>query len=71
MATTKMSCAWYRQPAMLVVTGVLVSSVLSGIVIASFAVSGRDPLVVSAADYQKIRDEFRLTEPWAEDHDSP
>ncbi len=53
---------WYRQPAMLLVCGVLISTVISGMTMLFVAANGQDPLVVSKQEYQQIRDDFRLTE---------
>ncbi|MEM9533825.1 MAG: hypothetical protein AAGA23_23100 [Pseudomonadota bacterium] len=53
---------WYRETAMMVVSAVLAFTFASGAVILSVAISNPDPLVVTDSDYQKIRDDFRLTQ---------
>lgn len=62
---------WYQQPAMKVVAGVLISTLMSGVVMLTLALGNNDPLVISDADYQQLRDDFRLTEPRELDGDSP
>ncbi len=63
MNSTQKPTPWHKEPTMQLVAGVLLSTLASGVVMLSLALSGDDPLVVSDQQYQQIRDEFRLTEP--------
>ncbi len=60
---TQIKDKWYRQPAMLVVAGILTMTVLGSAATLALAITHQDPLVVSDAEYQRIRDELRATVP--------
>ncbi len=52
---------WYRETAMMIVIGVLASTLFVSAIIISLAVSSDDPLVISEQEYQTLKDEMRGT----------
>lgn len=54
---------WYREPAMLIVAGVLLFTVTSGTAMLTFSLTHRDSLVMTDDAYQEWRDEMRATSP--------
>lgn len=63
----KTQAAWYREPTMLIVAGVLTFTLLSGTAMMALSLSGRDALTMTDADYQSWRDEMRATTPAQDD----
>lgn len=55
--------AWYREPTMLVVAGVLSFTLLSGTAMLTLSVTDRDVLMLEDADYQAWRDQMRAATP--------
>ncbi len=58
---------WYREPTMMIVAGVLLFTLISGIAMLTFALSHRDTLVMSPDDYTEWRDDIRATKPIDDD----
>ena len=61
--------AWYRQPAMIVVAGVLAATFVGSAAVVGLAVTSDDPLVISEADYERVRAEFRVNADHTEEGD--
>ena len=60
--TDNHSNAWYHQPAMLVVAGVMLATLMSGVGMITAALQVDDPLVMSDREYREWKDENRATE---------
>lgn len=60
------SSAWYHQPAMLVVAGVLSFTVITGTAMLALSLHQRDALTMSDADYRAWKDDMRATTPGTE-----
>ena len=60
--TQNRSNAWYRQPAMLVVAGVMFATLMSGVGMITAAMQIDDPLVMSEQEYREWKDDNRATE---------
>lgn len=55
--------AWYREPTMLIVAGVLTFTLLSGTTMMTLSLTDRDVLTMNDSDYRAWRDEMRATTP--------
>lgn len=66
---SKTQTPWYREVAMMIVIGVLVSTVVMSGVIITLAVNSDDPLVISDEEYQQLRDDLRGTKARESDED--
>ncbi len=67
--TEPTSTAWYREPTMMLVIGVLTFTVISGFTMLGVALNHDDALVISDEDYREWRDDMRATKPIDVDDD--
>lgn len=55
--------AWYREPTMMLVAGVLGFTVIAGMSMLAIASSQHDALIMSDQEYRQWRDDMRATTP--------